>query len=132
VIKSVSTGFDRFTIRSKDSSRVTALAPASTKPDNENETASWWLWISWLEREGHSNFVFGCAARTFHAAGWTDDATFEILGGGRLTVHQCTVTEEVFGLLKLFRHRSNSSPQEDKATPIIWFQREGGTRNIMD
>jgi hypothetical protein len=48
-----------------------------------------------LEREGNSSFVYGCAARTFHATGWTDDATFEIPGGGLLISHQCIVTEEV-------------------------------------
>jgi hypothetical protein len=78
------------------SSPMTAIAPTSTKPDDTSEAVSWWLWISWLEREGHSNFVFGCAARTFHATGWTDDATFEIPGGGLLITHQCIVTEEVF------------------------------------
>jgi hypothetical protein len=76
---------------------VTTIAPASTKPEDKNEIAAWWLWISWLEREGCNHFVFGCAARTCHAAGWTDDATFEIPGGSRLMVHQCTVAEEVFG-----------------------------------
>jgi hypothetical protein len=82
---------------SKDSSCVTAITPASTISEDTFATASWWLWISWLEREGNSGFVFGCAARSFHAAGWTDDATLEISDGGRLTVHQCTVTDEVFG-----------------------------------
>jgi hypothetical protein len=79
---------------------VTTLTPASTKSVDTSAAASWWLWISLLEREGDSGFVFGCAARNFHAAGWTDDTTFEIPGSGRLTVYQCTVTEEVFGLLQ--------------------------------
>ena len=89
--------FCRLFHRSCLSSRVTTITPDLTEPDNKNETASWWLWISLLEREDHSHFVFGCAARTFHTTGWTDDSTFEISGGSRLTVHQCTVSEEAFG-----------------------------------
>jgi hypothetical protein len=58
---------------------------------------SWWLWLCWLEREAGGGFVYGCAARNFHPPGWTDDATFEIPGGGRLIVHQSTITDEVFG-----------------------------------
>lgn len=76
---------------------MTTIAPASTPSEDTSATASWWVWITWLERKGNSSFVYGCAARNFHGAGWTDDATFEIPGGGRLTVHQCTVTEEIFG-----------------------------------
>src|SRR5580700_9474217 len=92
-LKNESTRLGRFTLPSRDSSCVTIIATGSTRPGDTSEAASWWLWISWLEREGHSNFVFGCAARTCHATGWTDDATFEIPGGSRLTVHQCTVPE---------------------------------------
>jgi hypothetical protein len=76
---------------------VTTDTPASINPDDTCATASWWLWISFLEREGHCGLVYGCAARNFRTAGWSDDATFEIPGGGRLTVHQCTITDDVFG-----------------------------------
>jgi hypothetical protein len=71
--------------------------PAAHDPNPPRERASWWLWISWIEREGGGGFVYGCAAHNFHPAGWTDDAAFEIPGGGRLVVYQCTVTDEVFG-----------------------------------
>lgn len=57
---------------------------------------SWWLWFCWLERETGGGFVYGCAAHNFHPAGWTNDATFEVPGGGRLLVHQSTITDEVF------------------------------------
>jgi hypothetical protein len=71
--------------------------PAAHDPTLPREGASWWLWISWIEREGGGGFVYGCAARNFHPAGWSGDAAFEIPGGGRLIVHQCTITDEIFG-----------------------------------
>jgi hypothetical protein len=60
--------------------------PAAHDPNPPRERASWWLWISWIEREGGGGFVYGCAAHNFHPAGWTDDAAFEIPGGGRLVL----------------------------------------------
>jgi hypothetical protein len=62
------------------------LIPSSTTPDSSLAPATicWWLWISWIEREGGGGFVYGCAARNFHPACWSDDAAFEIPGGGRL------------------------------------------------
>jgi hypothetical protein len=74
--------------------------PAAHNPNLPREGASWWLWISWTKREGGGGFVYGCAARNFYPAGWTDDATFEILGGGELIVSQCTTTDEVFGRIQ--------------------------------
>jgi hypothetical protein len=64
---------------------------------NQRQAVSFWVWISWMmERENGGGLVYGCAARTFHPAGWTEDASFEIPGSGRLLVHQGTVTEELF------------------------------------
>ena len=69
-------------------------------PPANNETpcarVSWWVWLAWIERESGGGFAYGCAARSFHSAGWSDEAGFEIPGGGRLVVHQCTVTDESF------------------------------------
>jgi hypothetical protein len=64
---------------------------------NQRPAVSWWLWISWTERANGGGLVYGCAAHNFHPAGWAEDASFEIPGGGQLFIHQCTVTDEVFG-----------------------------------
>jgi hypothetical protein len=74
--------------------------PVAYSPPLPREAASWWLWVSWIEREGGGGFVYGCAARNFHPTGWTDNAALEIPGGGRLIVHQCTITDEVFSRIQ--------------------------------
>jgi hypothetical protein len=58
------------------------------------------FWIAWIEREGGSGFVYGCAARSCHSPAWSDETVFSVPGGGRLIAHQCAITEDIFGFLR--------------------------------
>jgi hypothetical protein len=77
------------------------VANPDTPPLANSETpsakVSWWVWLAWIERESGGGFAYGCAAQSFRSAGWSDEAGFDIPGGGRLVVRQCTVTDENFG-----------------------------------
>jgi hypothetical protein len=70
------------------------LSPANG--ENPRVGVSWWVWLAWIEREGGGGFAYGCAARSLPSAGWSDQASFEIPGGGKLVVRQRTVTDESF------------------------------------
>jgi hypothetical protein len=65
-------------------------------PSEMPVAASWWIWVCWLERGAGAGFVYGCAARNFRPAGWTDDSVVEIPDVGRLVVCQRTVTDDVW------------------------------------
>jgi hypothetical protein len=84
--------------------KVLELPNSDTPPPANNETASttvsWWVWLAWIERERGGGFAYGCAAQSFHSAGWRDEDNFGIPGGGKLVVHQCTVAD---GNFKTFR-----------------------------
>ena len=73
--------------------------PGTAPPANNERSrdgASWWASIAWIEREGGGGFVFGCAARSLHSPGWSDESVFDVPGNGRLTFHQCTIADEAF------------------------------------
>jgi hypothetical protein len=72
--------------------------PSPSKNETSCNNASWWVWIAWIEREGGRGFVYGCAARSFRSSGWVDETDFNVSGGGRLIVRQCTIAEATFSL----------------------------------
>jgi hypothetical protein len=71
------------------------MLPARSSPSS-HKASSWWFCIAWIEREGGGGFVYGCAARSFHSEGWSDNVAFEISGEARLIVYQSTVADENF------------------------------------
>ncbi|WP_156944173.1 hypothetical protein [Bradyrhizobium sp. Ec3.3] len=72
-------------------------SPVTTDPTT-SATSSWRLWIGSIKHAQGGGFVHGCAARSFHAPGWNDEATFTLSANAQLTVHQATVTDDAFAV----------------------------------
>ena len=60
------------------------------------DASSWWVWLCWLEREGYSGFVYGCAAQCFRPPKWTHSSQEKISNSGQLKIHELTLNEESF------------------------------------
>jgi hypothetical protein len=67
--------------------------------DAAAQVSSWWIWTAWIERPDGGGLVYGCAARSFRAAGWCDDRSIEI-PGGQLLVSRRLVSQDVFDILR--------------------------------
>lgn len=64
-----------------------------------NSTASpesWWIWCGWLLQDSAAHFVYGCATRCSRAPGWSQDASLQLAGSGRLEIRQRTVIDDAF------------------------------------
>jgi hypothetical protein len=60
---------------------------------------TWWVWTAWIDRENGGCFIYGCAARSFRAAGWRDERSIEI-PGGQLLISQRLVAKDEFAILR--------------------------------
>jgi len=84
----------------------------------EGDPSTWWIWTCWITNDRGGGFVYGCAARAFRAADWSDERTIILDGVGRLEVRQRTLPDDT---LDAFRRAADYGVLQPELLPC-----EGG------